>query len=265
VPGHFKTLWKSRSTSTPPGQLAQDAAEYIYSTRTESVKWLPTFRRNSVHLSPNAKGSKKNDCLCKNNLRAWYYTAPTGKYITLRLTEMEQIKNGLPWRYWTWCDISASAWRYWETQRNLQSGYVISEPSLAVGISYKGRKKTTHLAETLGKECSTYSFSATTLTAVTLNSLEKIARNHSASNSIITIIHKSCLFFKIIGTGHCNYHLPILRSAHTAYLCFVWISEQTVTFFLYSIKWLVFITETGCVYCAVRTECLCTIQLNIGL
>jgi hypothetical protein len=37
VPGHFTTLWKSRSTSTPSGQLAQDAAEYFYSARAESV------------------------------------------------------------------------------------------------------------------------------------------------------------------------------------------------------------------------------------
>jgi hypothetical protein len=37
VPGHFTTLWKSRSTSTPSGQLAQEAAEYYYSARPESV------------------------------------------------------------------------------------------------------------------------------------------------------------------------------------------------------------------------------------
>jgi hypothetical protein len=38
VPGHFTTLWKLRSTSTPSGQLARDAAEYYYSARAESVK-----------------------------------------------------------------------------------------------------------------------------------------------------------------------------------------------------------------------------------
>jgi hypothetical protein len=37
---------------------------------------------------------------------------------------------------------------------------------------------------------------------------------------------------------------------------FVWISEQTAIISLYSINWLVFITETTCVYCAVRAECL---------
>jgi len=40
---------------------------------------------------------------------------------------------------------------------------------------------------------------------------------------------------------------------HSVFVCFVWIWEQTVIISLYSINWLVFITETGCVYCAVRT------------
>jgi hypothetical protein len=39
-------------------------------------------------------------------------------------------------------------------------------------------------------------------------------------------------------------------------MCFVWLSDQTVTFALYIIKTLVFITETECVYSAVRTEYL---------
>jgi hypothetical protein len=36
-------------------------------------------------------------------------------------------------------------------------------------------------------------------------------------------------------------------------MCFMWISEQTAIISLYSIKWLVFVTETESVYCAVRT------------
>jgi hypothetical protein len=43
---------------------------------------------------------------------------------------------------------------------------------------------------------------------------------------------------------------------HSVFMCFVWISEQTAIISLYSINWLVFITETECVYCAVRTEFL---------
>ena len=37
-------------------------------------------------------------------------------------------------------------------------------------------------------------------------------------------------------------------------MCFVWISEQTETFALYCINWLVFITEVESVYNAVRIE-----------
>jgi hypothetical protein len=55
----------------------------------------------------------------------------------------------------------------------------------------------------------------------------------------------------------------ILRSAHTAvFMCFVWISKQTAIISLYSINWLVFITETECVYCAVRTGYLSVLQSN---
>jgi len=40
----------------------------------------------------------------------------------------------------------------------------------------------------------------------------------------------------------------------------VWISEQTAIISLYSINWLVFITETESVYCAVRAGSLYIIQ-----
>jgi len=39
-------------------------------------------------------------------------------------------------------------------------------------------------------------------------------------------------------------------------MCFVWLSEETVTFALYIIKRLAFITEVESVYCAVGTESL---------
>jgi hypothetical protein len=39
---------------------------------------------------------------------------------------------------------------------------------------------------------------------------------------------------------------------YSVFMCFVWISERTAIISLYSINWLVFITETECVYCAVR-------------
>jgi len=40
---------------------------------------------------------------------------------------------------------------------------------------------------------------------------------------------------------------------HSVFMCFVWISEQTAIISLYSIDWLVFMTEKECVYCAVRS------------
>jgi len=46
-------------------------------------------------------------------------------------------------------------------------------------------------------------------------------------------------------------------------MCFVWIWEQTAVISLYSINWLVCITETECVYCAVRTGYLNVIQVNL--
>ena len=48
------------------------------------------------------------------------------------------------------------------------------------------------------------------------------------------------------------------------YLCVLWNSEQTAIISLYNIKRLVFITETGCVYCAVRTESLNIIRVAKG-
>jgi hypothetical protein len=40
---------------------------------------------------------------------------------------------------------------------------------------------------------------------------------------------------------------------HTVFMCFVWISEQTAIISLYDINWLVCVTETETVHCAVRT------------
>ena len=49
--------------------------------------------------------------------------------------------------------------------------------------------------------------------------------------------------------------------SHTVFMCFVWISEQPAIISLYNINWLLFIKETQCVYCAVRTGCLYIIHL----
>jgi hypothetical protein len=52
---------------------------------------------------------------------------------------------------------------------------------------------------------------------------------------------------------------------HSIFMCFVLISEQTAIISLYSINWLVFITETECVYCAVRTESSNITQVSSSL
>jgi hypothetical protein len=49
---------------------------------------------------------------------------------------------------------------------------------------------------------------------------------------------------------------------HSVFMCFVWISEQIAIISLYSIKCLVFITETEYVYCAVRAGSLYTDRFN---
>jgi hypothetical protein len=43
---------------------------------------------------------------------------------------------------------------------------------------------------------------------------------------------------------------------HSVFMCFIRSLEQTAIISLYIVNWLVFITETECVYCAVRTESL---------
>jgi hypothetical protein len=49
---------------------------------------------------------------------------------------------------------------------------------------------------------------------------------------------------------------------HSLFMCFVWISEQTAIISLYSINRLVCITETECVYCAVRTVFMCSVWIS---
>jgi len=53
---------------------------------------------------------------------------------------------------------------------------------------------------------------------------------------------------------------------HSVFMLFVWIWKQTAIISLYNINWLVFITETECVYCAVRTGPLYSfIEFKLGL
>jgi hypothetical protein len=50
---------------------------------------------------------------------------------------------------------------------------------------------------------------------------------------------------------------------HSVFMCFVWISEQTAIISLYNINWLICITDTECVYCAVRAGYLSKIHVNL--
>jgi hypothetical protein len=52
---------------------------------------------------------------------------------------------------------------------------------------------------------------------------------------------------------------------HSVFMCFVWMSEQTAIISLYNINWLVFVTETGRVYCEVRTQPSYTRQITFRL
>jgi len=69
--------------------------------------------------------------------------------------------------------------------------------------------------------------------------------------------------------GHYMYHQFNIHistfSPLTVFMCFVWISEQTAIISLYNINWLVFVTQTEIVYCAVRTVYFCTIQFNLAV
>jgi hypothetical protein len=51
-------------------------------------------------------------------------------------------------------------------------------------------------------------------------------------------------------------------AVRTVFMCFVWISEQTAIISLYNINWLVCITETVRVYCAVRTVFMCFVWIS---
>ena len=51
----------------------------------------------------------------------------------------------------------------------------------------------------------------------------------------------------------------------SVFMCFVWIWDKTAIISLYSINWLVCITETECVHCAVHSVFLNTFHVNLNL
>jgi len=71
-------------------------------------------------------------------------------------------------------------------------------------------------------------------------------------NWLVCITETECVYCAVR-----TEHLTFTNSTfcpRSVFMCFVWISEQTAIISLYSINWLVCITETNCVYCADRTE-----------
>ena len=80
--------------------------------------------------------------------------------------------------------------------------------------------------------------------------------NSTLHNTVVTIFTAVVT----ICTTSLTFNNPTFCS-HSVFMCFVWISEQTAIISLYSINWLVCITERKCVYCAVRTGCSNIIQV----
>ena len=76
-------------------------------------------------------------------------------------------------------------------------------------------------------------------------------------------MYSQCEFASYEPSGHYMYQQFNMQQFYvlsTQFMCFVWIWEQTAIISLYSIDWLVFVSETQCVYCAVRTGSLYVIQ-----
>ena len=85
-------------------------------------------------------------------------------------------------------------------------------------------------------------------------------RCHITGDKTISHLHDFIYLFNLLKpTGHVMHHqfnIQQLYALHTAFMCFVFIWEQTATCATYSINWLVFITEIKSVYSAVRTGSL---------
>jgi hypothetical protein len=83
-------------------------------------------------------------------------------------------------------------------------------------------------------------------------------------NRLVCITETECVYC-VVRTGSSytarfNIHSSTF-CPHSIFRCSVWIWEQTAIISLYIINWLVCITETECVYCAVRTGSLYIIQV----
>jgi len=66
------------------------------------------------------------------------------------------------------------------------------------------------------------------------------------NSDYFTVHHWLVCFYDWDGVCLLRGTFYILRSAHSVFMCFVWIWEQTAIISLYIIDWFVFITETEC-------------------
>jgi hypothetical protein len=73
------------------------------------------------------------------------------------------------------------------------------------------------------------------------------------NSDYFTVQHWLVGFYNLDGVFTGRYVLHSTFCPHSVFMCFVWIWEQTAIISLYRIDWLVFITETQCVCCAVRS------------
>jgi hypothetical protein len=116
----------------------------------------------------------------------------------------------------------------------------------------------------LGKECKSWScLSRSFLQLRVISSL----LSHNSQTPVTCVLP---LTFKILLVTWCTNKFNIsriVRSAHTVFMCFVFIWEQTATCATYSINWLVFITEMKSVYSAVWTgslnKAVCTSSVKV--
>jgi hypothetical protein len=76
------------------------------------------------------------------------------------------------------------------------------------------------------------------------------------NNAVFWLTFLPRIFKAYLFTYHQILHSTILHGDFIPIICFMWLSERTVTFAVYISKSLVFITEVESVYSAVRTEYL---------
>ena len=82
-----------------------------------------------------------------------------------------------------------------------------------------------------------------------------------AINPLNAELNPICNLLALLGAHHI-FHVSRIRvknstfRLHSIFMCFVWISQHTAIISLYSINLMVSVTETNCVYCAVRSNYL---------